>query len=198
MKPNGLRLDEVMPEDMLVMDLEGNVLAGHHAAHLEYPIHTELLRARPDAQAVVHTHPYYSVVLGASEFELLPLTAHGCYFAPPPVPKFADTTDLIVTRADGQALARALGGHRAVLLRNHGVAVVGPSVEEAAIAAVLLEEACRVQVLTQALGPHFHVSPPEQAVARRTRVFPAFIPSLWAYLARQVCRRWPECQRFAG
>ncbi len=198
MKLNGMGLDEVEPEDMLVLDLDGHLLAGRHGVHLEHPIHGEILRARPDVQAVVHTHPRYSVALGASAWDLVPLTAHGCYFVPPAVPKFSETTDLIVTKADGEALARTLGSHRAVLMQNHGVAVVGPTVEEATIAAVLLEEACQIQLLTQAFGAGFHVSSPDQAVARRTRVFPGFIPSLWAYLVRQVCRRWPECERFAA
>jgi L-ribulose-5-phosphate 4-epimerase len=197
MKPNGLGLDEIQPEDILVLDLAGNLLGGPHGVHLEHPIHGEILRARPDVQAVVHTHPHYSVALGASQFDLQPLTAHGCYFVPPAVPKFSETTDLIVTKADGEAVARTLGDHRAVLLVNHGVAVTGPNVEEAAIAAILLEEACQIQLLTQSYGPGYHVSPPDQAIARRTRVFPGFIPSLWAYLVRQVVRRWPECQRFA-
>lgn len=196
-KPNGLGLDEVQPEDMLVMDFDGNILEGRHPAHLEYPIHSELLQARPDAQAVVHTHPYYSIAVGASEVDLRPLSEHGCYFVPPNVPKFSDTTDLIVTKHDGQALARVLGEHRAVLMRNHGMAAVGPSIEEAAIAAILLEEACHVQWLTQSLGLNFQSSSPEHAVAKRTRVFPKFIPGLWAYLVRQVRRRWPECEPFA-
>ncbi len=197
MKPNGLGLDEVGPEDMLVMDFDGKVLEGRHPAHLEYPIHTEILQARSDAEAVVHTHPYYCIALGASEYDLRPLSEHGCYFVPPNVPKFSDTTDLIVTKQDGQALARSLGSHRAVLMRNHGVAIVGPSIEEAAIAAILLEEACHVQLLTQSLGPNFQASSSEDAMGKRARAFPKFIPGLWAYLVRQACRRWPECQAFA-
>jgi L-fuculose-phosphate aldolase len=156
------------------------------------------MAAREDVGAVVHSHPPHAIALAAMEEPLRAVSHAGALFVPPDVPRFTLTANLIVTRELGQALARALGSHRAVLMRNHGVAVVGPNVEEAAIAAVLLEEACQIQLLTQAFGEGFHVSPPDQAVARRTRVFPGFIPSLWAYLVRQVCRRWPECERFAG
>ena len=58
------------------------------------------------------------------------------------------------------------------------------------------DEAGYQQLLAQGFGPDFAVSPPDQALARRNRVFPGFVPSLWAYLVRQVCRRWPECKRF--
>jgi L-ribulose-5-phosphate 4-epimerase len=197
MKGHAIGLDEMGPEDVLLMDLEGNRLDGRRERHLEWPIHTEILRARPDVAAVVHTHPLHSVAVGASEQDLEPITAHGCYFTPPRVPKFNDTTDLITTQELGRALARALGGHKAVLLRNHGAAVVGTSIEEAAVAAVLLEEACEVQLTTQQLGPH-QVSSDADAIARRERVFPRYTGQLWDYLVRAVCARWPECRALAG
>jgi L-ribulose-5-phosphate 4-epimerase len=197
MKGHGIGLDEMGPEDVLLMDLAGQRLAGERDPHVEWPIHTEILRARPDVTAVVHTHPLHSVAVGASEQDLEPITHHGCYFTPPKVPKFNDTTDLITTPALGQALARALGSHKAVFLRNHGSAVVGTSAEEAAVAAVLLEEACEDQLTTQQLGPH-QVSADAEAIARRERIYPRYTGQLWAYLVRAVCRQWPECRPWAG
>jgi len=197
MKGGGIGLDEMEPEDVLLMDFDGRRLEGIRAPHLEWPIHAEILRARPDVHAVVHTHPLYSLALGASERNLEPLNHHGCYFTPPPVPKFNDTTDLITTPELGRALARALGSHKAVLLRDHGSAVVGTSVEEAAVAAVLLEDACEQQLLTQQFGP-YQFSPDAQAIARRERIYPRHVGPLWSYLVRAVCKRWPECRAFAG
>jgi ribulose-5-phosphate 4-epimerase/fuculose-1-phosphate aldolase len=197
MKGHGIGLDEVGPEDILLLDLDGNRLEGRRRSHHEWPIHTEILRARPDAAAVVHTHPLYSVALGASEHDLEPITHHGCHFVPPRVPKFNDTTDLITTPTLGRALARALGSHKAVLLRNHGSAVVGRTVEEAAVAAVLLEQACMEQLTTQQFGPH-QICPDDEAVSRRDFVYPRYTGAVWDYLVRQVCARWLECRSLAG
>src|SRR6478672_6508994 len=60
MKPNGLGLEEVRPEDVLVLDLEGTRLAGEGPVHLEYVLHTEIYKARPDVGSVVHSHPPYA------------------------------------------------------------------------------------------------------------------------------------------
>jgi ribulose-5-phosphate 4-epimerase/fuculose-1-phosphate aldolase len=59
----------------------------------------------------------------------------------PTLPRFVQTTDLIVTPALGQAVAETLAGHSALLLKNHGIVVVGRSVEEACITAIVLEKA---------------------------------------------------------
>ena len=57
MKPNGLGLEEIRPEDLLVMDGEGRKLEGIHPPHGETPIHSEIYKKRRDVQAIVHVHP---------------------------------------------------------------------------------------------------------------------------------------------
>jgi ribulose-5-phosphate 4-epimerase/fuculose-1-phosphate aldolase len=54
LKGAGLGLEEVGPDDFLELDFDGNVLAGTRGRHLEYPIHSEIYRCRPDVAAVVH------------------------------------------------------------------------------------------------------------------------------------------------
>ena len=77
------------------------------------------------------------------------------------MPYFTDTIDLIRTQETGAAVARALGSCKAVLMRNHGVAVVGRTVEESTILAIMLDTACRIQLLAEAaggIGPLFEAS----------------------------------------
>ena len=62
------------------------------------------------------------------------------------------TLSAIRTPELGAGVARALGPHKAVFLRNHGVAVVGASLDESTVLALLLEEACRIQLLALAAG----------------------------------------------
>jgi L-fuculose-phosphate aldolase len=91
------------------------------------------------------------VALSATGRPVLPISQPGVAFADG-VPYFTATIDLIRSPDLGARVAHALGAHKAVLLRNHGVAVVGASIEESTVLALLLEEACKIQLLAQAGG----------------------------------------------
>ena len=72
------------------------------------------------------------------------------------LPVFSETSDLIVTPERGKAVARCLGKHNAVLLRNHGIVAAGRTLEEAVWIALKLERACKVQLMAEwAGGPKF-------------------------------------------
>ncbi len=66
MKAHSLGLDEITMENILTIDLEGNVVAGKARRHSEVYIHSEILKVRPDINCVIHTHPTYSVALSAT------------------------------------------------------------------------------------------------------------------------------------
>lgn len=145
MKGAGLGLEEVTAADVVEIDLDGTQVAGRGRRHSEYPIHTELYRARPYVAAVVHTHPPHAVALGATGATIEAVGHEGALFVGTPV--FSETTALIRTREQGEAVAACMGAAKALLLRNHGIVVAGRSVEEATVFAVLLEKAARVQLL---------------------------------------------------
>ena len=130
-----LGLEEIRPHDVITIDFDGNKLAGELPRHSEFPIHTEIYRQRADVQCVIHTHPPYATAFSAVDEPLRPVNHEGTLFAPT-LPRFVQTSDLIVTPALGQAVARALAEHNALLLKNHGIVVVGSSVEEACVTAL--------------------------------------------------------------
>ena len=103
-------------------------------------------------------------------------------------PRFTQTSDLIVTPALGQAVATALGQHRALLLKNHGIVVVGTSVEEACVTAVLLEKAARMQLLARQYG-EIEWTPDAEALQKQARIYSleAF-QQMWAYFLRKLQR----------
>jgi len=163
------------------------VLAGTHSRHVEYPIHAELYRARPDVQAVVHTHPPHATAFSALRTPLRPLSHEACLFVPPDVPRFSETTDLIVTADLGRAVARTLGDGWAALLENHGIVTAGASVGDACFRALALERAARVQLL--AGGRERTWTPDAEALAKRARIYqPRARASAWAYLGRRLGR----------
>ena len=188
LKGAGLGLEEIGSTDFLELDLDGSVLAGTRGRHLEYPIHSQIYRRRPDITAVVHTHPLYATVFGAIRSELRPLTHEGSFFVPPPIPKFDQTSDLILTPEVGAAVARALADHKALFLVNHGIVVVGRSIEEACVAALLLDKACRAQLLVQAVGAFTWTSDTE-ALRKRAHIYtPQAIQQIWNYQCRSMER----------
>jgi L-fuculose-phosphate aldolase len=189
MKPHSVGLDELTMENILTIDLDGNVVAGKARRHSEVYIHSEIFKVRPDVASVIHTHPPYAVALSASGRPLK------CYSQPSALfyealGTYADTIALIRSPAMGAGVAAALGPRRAVLLKNHGVAVVGATIEEAVINVIMLENAAQVQMITEAAGdpgPEFpradseklkgEISQPEQFVVN------------FNYLVRRVQRR---------
>ncbi|SDP13219.1 L-fuculose-phosphate aldolase [Klenkia soli] len=178
-------LGEVTADRVHLVSPAGEVLAGDGPRHSEYPIHTEVMAARPDVGGVVHTHPPHAVALAATGQELRPVSHAANLFVPPGVPRFTDTADLVLTTELGQAVALALGEARAVFLVNHGIVAVGPDVRAATVAAVVLEQACRQQILTHTAGGWPTWSPPEESRAKREHVYnDRALGAVWDFLVR--------------
>lgn len=189
MKAHHVALEEVTEADLLVLDLDGNVREGDKRRHTEYPIHTEIMRARPDVTAVVHTHPIHSVAFAARGLPLRPVGHEGSYFWPPDVPVFEEFTDLVRTREQGEAVARKLGGRPAMFLRNHGIAVAERSIEWATCVAILLEKAAEVQLLAQPSSEVGIAHTPEDEAVRKRRIWTdESIDATWRYYLRRAER----------
>ncbi len=185
-KAAGFGLEEVTPDDMILVDLAGNRRAGDRPAHRELPIHAEIYRRRPDVNAVVHTHPPYATALAATAEVLRPVSHEGVLF--PSLPHFIQTTDLIITRDQGRALAESLGPHNAILLKNHGVVTVGGSIEEATLLGIFLEKAAMMQSLAASFGP-FEWTDPQEAAEKRERIYhPRAMQNFWEYYRRKLER----------
>ena len=151
MKPHSHGFDEITLENIVVCNLEGEKVGGGGRRHSEVFIHSEIYKARPDVNSVIHAHPTYAVALSATGKPLKPISQPGVVFKDG-VPYFTDTIQLIRTKEYGAGVARALGARKAALLRNHGVAVVGATIEEATILTIWLDNACRIQLLCEAAG----------------------------------------------
>ena len=162
MKPAGIGLEEMTDENIITVDIEGNKVAGASGRHNEVFIHSEVLRARPDVGAVIHTHAAYAVVFSSLDRPLLAVSNDGAFFANG-LPVFSETTALIITAARGKAVARKLGSHGALLLRNHGIVTAASSMEEAVWLALKLNQACHTQLMAEWAGGPKLVGQPEEA-----------------------------------
>jgi HCOMODA/2-hydroxy-3-carboxy-muconic semialdehyde decarboxylase len=148
----------VRRDDILTFDLDG-VAQGAESprVYLERFIHAEIYRARPDVQAVVHSHSPGVIPFGATREPLRPIF-HMSGFLGEGAALFdirdaaGDTDMLISNSALGVALAKALGAKSAVLMRGHGSTVVGGSVEQAVYRAIYTDVNARLQIEATQLG----------------------------------------------
>jgi len=184
MNAHDLGLGEIEPANVLLMDLDGNILAGTGRKHSEYPIHSEIYKTRPAINCVVHTHPFYSIIVGATDGRIKAISHEGSIFAG--IPLFKKTSLLIRSDESGRSVADCLQGHRAMLMQNHGIVAVGESIEEATVYAVLLERAAQMQVSAAMLGT-VHESSAHEASGKQGQVFyPRNIKGFWDFLVRNL------------
>jgi ribulose-5-phosphate 4-epimerase/fuculose-1-phosphate aldolase len=188
MKAQHLGLEEITEDDLVLLDRAGNVLEGKRARHIEYPIHAEVLRARPDVTCVVHTHPPYSVAAGARRLDIRPIGHEGALFWPPGVPIFDEFTDLVTTTDQGERVAKALGSRVGLFLMNHGIVVAASSVALATVAAITLEKAAFLQLLAQPT-PNSTVehTTASEAETKRARIWSErAVEAQWRYFVRRL------------
>jgi ribulose-5-phosphate 4-epimerase/fuculose-1-phosphate aldolase len=164
----------VAADDLIEYDLDSNAVnARGRAQYSERFIHGEIYKARPDVHAIVHAHPASLVPFGISKVPLRPVY-HMAGFIGDGLPIYdireaSGMTDMLVRDATrGHAMARALGNKPAVLMRGHGVAVVGPAIPFAVGRSIYLDLNARIQLQALGLGgPVTYLDPAEsQAVLK--------------------------------
>ncbi len=143
-------LAETDTEDVVVMDLDGEVVEGTMEAPGERFMHTEIYKARPDVGAVIHAHPMHCIAFSITDVPLAPVW-HLCTLFADGVPIY-DSAVQIDNPERGRSVAAALGDRKGVLLKGHGLTVVGTSIEEATVSAVNLERSARLQIMAGGLG----------------------------------------------
>ena len=186
MKPHSFGFEEIRPQHIIAVDIEtGKKVEGKHERHSEVFIHTEIMKARPDVNCVVHSHPPYATALGALGQRLRPISHEGNIFYEG-LPTFDYTTALIRTPELGVEVAKSMGQCRGMLMKNHGSTVVGESIEVATLYAIFLEKAARIQLIATASGDPSWTSD-EEAAVKYEQIYTAHrLGSMWEYFVRRV------------
>jgi L-ribulose-5-phosphate 4-epimerase len=156
-KPSGLKYEDLRPENMVVVDLEGDIVEGNLKPSSDTASHLYIYRARPDVNGVVHTHSRYATAFAALGKPIpVYLTAQGDEFGGPiPCGGFA----LIGGEEIGKVVVEAIGTSPAILLKNHGVFTVGKNAEGALKAAVMVEDVAATIWLALQIGQPDEISP---------------------------------------
>jgi ribulose-5-phosphate 4-epimerase/fuculose-1-phosphate aldolase len=163
----GLHWSEVTASNLLALDAGGRILEGEgEFEKTAFYIHSRIHLANPRAACVLHTHMPYATALTLLENGRLEMAEQNALRFYDDIAYDDTYNGLVVDNAEGDRLARVLGGKRVLFLASHGVIVVGPSVAEAFDLLYYLERACRLQVLARSMNGRLRQVRPE--VVRET------------------------------
>jgi len=131
--PSGIKYDSMVPEDIVVIDIDGNIIAAKEGLKpsSEFRLHTSIMRDLPDVNAVVHTHALYAMTF-ASLGKELPIVCVELLIAGGPIPVapyFTPGTDEL-----GDNAAEIFMGRpelKGLLMKNHGMVSIGENLDEA-------------------------------------------------------------------
>jgi len=137
-KPSGMSYRNMNPEDMVIVDMEGNVIEGNHKPSVDTYTHLYIYKYRADVMGIAHTHSNYATSFAALGQSIpVYLTAMADDFGGPvPCTEYAP----VGGEAIGKEIFRVIGDSPAVLVKNHGVFTIGKSPSEALKIAVMIED----------------------------------------------------------
>ena len=149
-KPSGVSYDKLLPDNLVVVDLNGNVIEGNLKPSVDMATHLYVYKHMPDVMSVIHTHSTYASAFAAIGKPIpVCLTAMADFFGRDiPVGELV----LIGEEEIGKEIVRKIGNSKAIIMKNHGPFTIGASVDDALKAAIFLEEAAKVLIMSKILG----------------------------------------------
>lgn len=148
--PSGMPYDQIVPEDVIVMDKDMNIVEGTRKPTIEYSMHIGIMNRRPDVNAIIHTHPVDSQVFACLRQDIPPVideaaqllggTVVCAKYALPGTPELAEN------------VIEALGDGAACLMANHGAVCVGADMDTAFKVSTVLEMTSKIYYKALAIG----------------------------------------------
>ena len=190
----GRHLGEVTLEDLQTIDFEHNIIEGSTKESFEELfIHSEIYKARQDVNAIAHVHPITAKSLIAARAEIVPVLSQAARMLSDGVNIFEGLDgkpSLITTRELGVGLAKTLANAKAVATRGVGIDVTGPTIANAVLASIALEENSKMQLMASQVGtpvryvkadiPRGHTAPPTGGPPRKDL--------LWIFFMRRLMK----------
>jgi L-fuculose-phosphate aldolase len=172
-------------DDIVTVDLDGNLVEGGARPPLEFHIHSEVYRARPDVNAVMHTHPQWSTFLTMVGAPFKPVYAQGVLLGDIPL---MDSPLSVNTKAMGEKLAATLDRGPAALLKAHGAVIVGADIVECFALAAYVEENAYRQYMAMQIGEPYVFSQAEQQACREKLWSPSLFKKTWDHYYSKIIR----------
>ena len=150
--PFAVPFAHISVSDLICVNSRGEVVEGERPVNTAaFAIHSQVHAARPDVMAAAHSHSVHGKAWSSLGRLLDPITQDVCAFYRDHG-LFDDYTGVVVDVEEGKRIGAALGEHKAVILRNHGLLTVGHSVDEAVWWFVTMERSCQAQLMAEAAG----------------------------------------------
>ncbi len=149
-KPSGVLFEELTPENMVIVDLEGNIVEATLGPSTDTASHLSIYKHRPDVNGVVHTHSNYATAFAAVGKPIpVCLTAIADEFGTAiPCAGYVRIGDQEI----GEEVARQIGNSPAILMKQHGVFTIGATIQKALKAAVMVEDIAKTVWLAMQVG----------------------------------------------
>jgi len=169
--------------DIIAVDFDGRPLEGAVVPPMEFHIHSEIYRRRPDVNAVIHAHPLWSTLFSSTGKPVRPVIMQAAVLGP--IREFPAIAS-INTKALGEALAETIGPHRVALLKSHGSVIAAGNILEAFVLAVYLEENAERQHRAEQIGDPAVLTPAEISTISANLWKPNLLQKVWDYHAAKL------------
>ena len=159
-KPSGVRYEELSPEAMVVVDMDGKVIEGELKPSVDTGTHLYVYRNRPDIFGICHTHSVYATTFAALG-QPIPacLTATAMLGGEIPLGGYVPIGD----EAIGKEIVAKIGKSMAIVMQNHGVFTIGNSATRATKMAVEVEEIAKITHMAMLRGKPIELTPEQVA-----------------------------------
>jgi len=149
--PSGMDYETIQPEDIVVLTDRLEIVDGFRVPSVEREMHVAAYNSRPDVNAVIHTHPLYSTVLGVNRMELPGISEDFVQIVGDKA--ICSEYALPGTSELAANASKALGPERnAVLLPNHGALCVGTDMKHALTVVTVTEKAAHIYIMARSIG----------------------------------------------
>ena len=157
LNPYSMSYNQIKVSDLILCNSDGHIVEGKHQRinKAAFAIHSSIHKLRPDVIAAAHAHSVYGKTWSILGRLLDPLTQDACVFFEDHA-LFEEYTGLVFELSEGIRIAKALGHHKALILKNHGLLTVGHTVEAATWWFIAMERCCQVQLLAESTQAPLH------------------------------------------
>ncbi len=186
--PYGMLYEEITASSLIKIDIDGNVLFNATEYGINkagYVIHSAVHAARHDVECVIHTHTLAGMAVSAMKSGLLPIAQTAMRFGSV---AYHDYEGPALNLDERERLVKDLGNQEAMILRNHGLLTVGPTIAECFNNMYRLERACQLQVTTLSCNTEIRL-PPNEVVKQTQDGFKPGARRRWGLL------EWPALLR---
>ena len=160
--PTGFSKARLDKDNLIIVDLEANLVRGRFRPSVETPMHTHIHKRRPDLSTVIHTHSPMACAFAAANMEIPCVSAEQAFYLGGRVPLVREYSLPGTTKPNElENIVEALQNINAVLMRKHGVVVVGKTPEEALDTAIVLEDVATIALHSIALSKPKEFTPKE-------------------------------------